>query len=434
MRVLVFVTLIAAVPHLADAQTTNPTLVGTWQTATDGQQRWLVIFRQDGPRVVGIVSSCGSHSGGTVASQIYDVNVAGGTVRFKCTSGVDGRVIAFEGRHNSDEIEFSYQQQPRKGATLTPDAAGMFGPSVVQGFLAKRVEETGDEFAAAINLPLKNVKVEGELFVPPAVGRIASVLVLVNSGTSWDGMAASLYRDPAMRDLSADARSSLLLLRISNVGQTAFFNVIANASAGADEGLLQLLDRLALDSGRAELRNAPVIVWGHSRSSNFVATFAARHPGRTIAFVRYHAGDGTLTPNLPVLSRVPALLLEAGKEQILKGATQAAESAWKSGRALGAPWTFAIEPDATHQNPADLKTANALLVPWLRAVIDQRVPPGGGALQPIAVTPPTIWMGSHLTGEIAASETFAGPKAEASWLPDEASAQGWQIVLGKRSR
>jgi pimeloyl-ACP methyl ester carboxylesterase len=180
------------------------------------------------------------------------------------------------------------------------------------------------------------------------------------------------------------------------------------------------------------LRNAPVVVWGHSRSSNFAATFAAMHPDRTIAFVRYHAGDVPLAANLPILSRVPALLLQAGKDA--QGTPEAAETAWKSARALGAPWTFAVEPDATHQNPADLKTANALLVPWLRAVIDQRVPRRGGALQPITVTGPTVWMGSHLTGEIAASGTFVGQKAEASWLPDAASAQGWQIVLGKRSR
>ena len=43
------------------------------------------------------------------------------------------------GRRNGDEIEFSYQQQARDGAALTPDAAGMFGTSTVPRFLAKRV-------------------------------------------------------------------------------------------------------------------------------------------------------------------------------------------------------------------------------------------------------------------------------------------------------
>ena len=271
------------------------------------------------------MSSCGSAPVGVVAAEIYGGSVDKNTLRFTCKSGEDGREITFQGRHNANEIEFTYEQQARNGAalsTLTADGAGMFGPSAVPRFVAKRVKPAGEEFAAAINLPLKNVKVEGTVFCPRLkLGRYARFWC--SSTRAPDGMEWRRVwtADPALRALSAEIDSSLLLLRITNVSQTAFMNVIANAAAGADDGLLRLLDRLALESGRPELATAPLVLWGHSRSSNFVATFTSIHPERTIAFVRYHAGDLTLSPNMTILSRVPALLLDAGRNRFSRAPT-----------------------------------------------------------------------------------------------------------------
>jgi hypothetical protein len=45
------------------------------------------------------------------------------------------------------------------------------------------------------------------------------------------------------------------------------------------------------------------------------------------------------------------------------------------------------------------------------------------------VTDASGWLGNNHTAEIAAYGVFAGPKQEASWLPDEITARGWQTVL-----
>ena len=95
---------------------------------------------------------------------------------------------------------------------------------------------------------------------------------------------------------------------------------------------------------------------------------------------------------------------------------------------MGAPWTFAIEPDATHGDPKDLEKAIKLMVPWITAVVRQRLGPNGAALKPI--NDATAWLGNNQTGEVAPFGTFAGSKPEAVWLPDEASAQGWRYVSG----
>ena len=63
---------------------------------------------------------------------------------------------------------------------------------------------------------------------------------------------------------------------------------IRNAGVGGEAGLLLLLNRLAVESRHDEVRNAPLLFWGHSAAASFGISFAGLHPDRTIGFVRYH--------------------------------------------------------------------------------------------------------------------------------------------------
>jgi hypothetical protein len=186
-----------------------------------------------------------------------------------------------------------------------------------------------------------------------------------------------------------------------------------------------LLKKLAQESGHQELVDAPLLFWGHSAAAGFGGTFAAIHPERTIALVNYQGGGGTRV-NMKVLSRIPSLYLAGGKDD----ATALANTLdmWKSGRSTGALWTFAIQPDATHGDNEFLKKANDLMIPWIAAVLRQRLSPDGKTLR--AVTDASGWLGNNGTGTVAPSSAFIGSKAEASWLPDEATARGWQVVTG----
>jgi len=47
-----------------------------------------------------------------------------------------------------------------------------------------------------------------------------------------------------------------------------------------------------------------------------------------------------------------------------------------------------------------------------------------------AVTDGSAWLGNNQTGVVAPHSSFSGSKLEASWLPDEVTARGWQAVLG----
>ena len=73
-----------------------------------------------------------------------------------------------------------------------------------------------------------------------------------------------------------------------------------------------LMDRLAQESGHREVAVAPLLLWGHSRSGHFAATFAVLHSRRTVAIVGYHTGAAGLTGHdKAVLSNIPALILMA---------------------------------------------------------------------------------------------------------------------------
>jgi dienelactone hydrolase len=151
--------------------------------------------------------------------------------------------------------------------------------------------------------------------------------------------------------------------------------------------------------------------------------FADRNPDRVLAFVDYHAGLAGDAKG--VLTKIPGLFLAGGKDTASPASV--VETIWKSGRAMRAPWTFAVEPDAKH---GDLTEKDyGLMVPWIEAVLRQRLPKDGTTLR--ASTDSSGWLGRQQNGEVAPYSAFIGSKAEASWLPDEASARGWQTVLGK---
>lgn len=294
----------------------------------------------------------------------------------------------------------------------------------------------GAEFAAGANLIAQNVKAEGTIFMPDGAIRVRAVIVLVES---WPGpdrgvfdesgrkvgdddafrprdprtrnagpgdLAVGRFRDEAWRRLAKARECALLHLRLgtirpeaaAGVARNGFVirngistRVIRNAAEGGGDALLRILQRLGEDSGHEELKNAPLVLWGWSAPASFGTTFAELYPGRTVAFIRYHTHRRGMPMNMKVLRFVPALLIAGSKDE--QAGTADAEELWKSGRSVGAPWTFAVEPRAIHASEE------------------------------------SGWLGNNHSTEIAPHATFRGEKESASWLSDEVTAHGWQMVM-----
>lgn len=80
------------------------------------------------------------------------------------------------------------------------------------------------------------------------------------------------------------------------------------------------------------------------------------------------------------------------------------------------------------RTPEDLVQANALVIPWIAAVVGQRLSNDGPSLR--AVTEGAGWLGDARTKDVAPYSLFAGSKPDANWLPDEATARGWRTLAG----
>ena len=304
----------------------------------------------------------------------------------------------------------------------------VIGTSAIDGRVPQPNEPTGQEFSAAAQGGGGAVDVEGTLLIPRRAGQMRAIITVLR----W-GVGMWVYDDPSWRQLADDLHCGVLRLVVNNhngpdnplelpVGQQA----VRNAALGGAEGVLNVLGELARRSGRREIADAKLLFWGHSAAGSFGTTFAELYPTRTIAFVRYHSHSRGLPVDLAKVGRTPALIV-AGEKDTTAG-VEDSETLWRSGRLLEAPWTYAVEPAATHGSPEALKKANELAIPWVRAVIEQRLSKGGGELLPVA--PRSGWLTSISGGESAPLESFRGPKEDAAWLPDAASLQGWRVVTG----
>ena len=330
---------------------------------------------------------------------------------------------------------------------------------------------SGAEFSAGANLIDRNVKTQGTIFVPDDVKVVRAIIVLVES---WPGaergvydptggklddteaarrmgssdtlaaepdLAVGRFRDQAWRRVARTCECALLHLRLGTIRSemsdglarngVVIRNGISNrlirtAGEGGADALFSVLERLAEDSAHKDLKNAPLVLWGWSATASFATTFAELYPKRTVAFIRYHTHLRGLSPDITVLRNIPALLIAGGKDEL--AGTDDAETLRKLGRSAGAPWTFAVEANGTHASEETLVASHQLILPWIAAVVRQRLAPVGEPLRPLSGS--GAWLGNHQTAEAASDGMFSGVKRTASWLPDETTARGWQAVIG----
>lgn len=272
------------------------------------------------------------------------------------------------------------------------------------------------QFEATIQAPNHAATVTGALFLPFDRRQVEAVIVVLNWGLD-------VYNDQRWRQMANDTRVGLLLLTVARNAKgdvPISQQVERNAAAGGGDGLLVLLRRLARESGHSELSDIRMLFWGPSAAGSFGTTFAMWHPERTIGFVRYNSHLRGLSVKIDAIQDIPALLLAGGADEV--AGTQDARDLWQQGRALGAPWTFGIEPAQGHGQGLD--KATAFMLSWMRGVIRHRL--RGQRLRQIDHA--TSWWGDNDTFVVTRRRPSVERMPHTSWLPDEQTAKLWQDV------
>jgi hypothetical protein len=283
----------------------------------------------------------------------------------------------------------------------------------------------GSEMAASVNLSTQDAWADGELFIAEGVEHVRCVLVVID----W-GLGYYQYIDQELRKALRSVECGLLQLRIRNIrsrprGREAQL-IVRDASEGGANGLVALADAFADGFGRPELSDVPYVFWGHSAAGTFGLTFAGLYPERTLAFVRYNSHLRDLSVDMSIVTGIPGLLIAGAMDEV--AGTEDARNLWAAGRAAGAPWALAIQPGSPHGSEEFLSASNALLIPWLQAVVALRVDPRRSGLRPISKA--IGWLAEEGTGRVRANRDADSATSQTSWLPDEASAHGWQVVTG----
>ncbi len=286
----------------------------------------------------------------------------------------------------------------------------------------------GSEIAAAINIPQKDLKLEGTLFLPERARRIRAVLVVMANAETNALMLTGQNPYSVWHTAAESLSCALLHLRVSPIrapepGPNPN-DPQRNAALGGADGLLALMHRFARESRHPELADAPFLFWGWSAQSAFGPSFALLHPERTLGFIRYHYG-GSFPNEVERLKGIPALIFLAAQDN--PEGVKLATSLFDQARSLAAPWAMVVQSSAHHEIRApEIEAAARLTMPWIDAVVNARVR-GSARLHPLTNT--DGWLGDQATGAISRVGDVEPSEGRRSWLPDERSATAWQSLV-----
>jgi len=263
------------------------------------------------------------------------------------------------------------------------------------------------------------------LYLPANVNRVRGILVALGGpdtrgfaagtpfGAPFPPVEAALQELGVMfRDLAEDR--GLAILGSGRFGPGAYPD-----GPASDQLLLDALSQAATLTGREDLLDAPMVLYGLSGGAPEAAGFTQRNPHRVAAlFLRVPQSVATLDGEA---LEVPVYMILAELDVFVDNAALIA--AFQAHRAQGAPWAMALERGVPHH--ALSAAQRELTVGWMRAVL------------PLASTRALSrnsshagWLGDPANGAVAPVSVFVGEPSQASWFPARRLAQDWATFIG----
>jgi hypothetical protein len=259
------------------------------------------------------------------------------------------------------------------------------------------------------------------LWYPKGVDNVRGILVLV-PGSNSDGRY-----DVGLSEWQEFATSEKFALMgcYFTDHQVVGDEVYAQANLGSGNATLGAISQFASQTGRCELENAPLLIWGFSAGGEFAYDFTCFRPDRVIAFVLNKGGYYHPIAGQNGETKVPALMFVGGLDEQWR--IDNINKVFASGRTIGAPWALTVEKTQAH-NVGD---SVLLSLPFFHAILPLRLPSGDGPLLDINQSKGYIGNLDDLTISAATPVTPAN-LLSTDWLPDETTATLWKTVVNKK--
>ena len=261
--------------------------------------------------------------------------------------------------------------------------------------------------------------------VPKNVNHVKGVLVALG-GPNTQGFAIGGIPfgppDPAVeaslqtlgemyRDLAA--QRGLAILGTSYFGPTALPD-----DPASDAIILDGIAQAAAVTGRTDLLDAPILMYGMSGGGPEAVGFTRRNPERVSALVL--KVPAAFAPLSGAALDIPGLMILAELDAFIDNT--ALTASFEAQRAAGAAWANALEPGVIHHSLSPAQ--RDFTVAWMKAILPFQAGEGGG--RPVH----SGWLGDPATGEIAPYATFGGDRDAASWFPTRPLAVQWAAFVG----
>jgi pimeloyl-ACP methyl ester carboxylesterase len=225
-------------------------------------------------------------------------------------------------------------------------------------------------------------------------------ILVVSLGTNQCGL--HLVNDPDWQNLASSLNCGLLTCYF--VGPSTL--LWGDAARGSGRALVQSLETLAKMTDNPQLAKAPVFLVGNSQGGVFCYHFAAWKPERTLGFISLKGGYHDVSKALEA-ARVPGLFVIGELDEPFRIAN--IRKTFALGRAAGAPWCLANEPNSHHE-PGP---CSPLTVAFFQAVAKGPLPKD----IPSKVT-------NYNTNRDESVTNFA---SLGSWFPNARFAKEWQL-------
>ena len=194
----------------------------------------------------------------------------------------------------------------------------------------------------------------------------------------------------------------------------------------SDQLILDALREAGAMSGRPELADAPLLVYGMGSGGPQASGFVARTPDRAVGlFLKVPTGVEALA--MEDALGVPTYVVLAELDAFVDNALVTA--AVRANRSRGALWALAEERGVPHHSLSPRQ--RTVTLQWMRTIVDLRLGPLGEEVSdpPRAMVESSGWLGDPATGAASAWATFAGDARSGSWLPTRGTAVMWRAFL-----